>query len=1163
MHSRFIALLLRLFAPILADRHTCRGKGTIHPSNWAASRAVYGWGLVVLFGLFSLFYGGSAAVAAGDSRGCSQSAPSGWTRTIWWVDGQSWSPGRTGPWPNGTTVSVQESNAAGAPCSSSGSGEAYQDGTPWWGTFRQDYRVVGRGENWEPSYGVKRFNRDTWWDGWRQPAIGGQQVAGYWLKSSGPTDGQKSVFVAGDREVWTQVGSFYVEARCMAPNGPLIDVTFSASSTAGWNASYTGSSWSVRNAAGSSFNVRASRGDWSGSTSLSDGGSYTFVVQGCGSTSGGISLEAHCFSANGPLVNAAAFDAWENNYWSTGGFYGSAGSGSSASFTIPAGASTPIHGRVWWGNGQTSEATGGVGSVLRFVTTDPNLCSSSPPPSQGPNPTPTVPPQPCSGGAGPYDGSYATLSVNRPGVNAKLYNVSEGTLFSKPTPDPVSGIVPPGVPLEVTFDFGTVNGKNYGIDHSGQSAIRWGLTDLTTGQDLVFTETTDEKELKNNRGEVKVWGRTLRLSQVRTTGVSFSGPGTWWRWAKNWSTWDEPTSTPTLNKYYNDRNFGRTVATFTPQLGHRYEAWIVVGHGSCTIGNNIRWSRLTFSAQQVNVTVLEADMSGRTIGPIRNLRTYVASYQPWTGTTQTTDAKGQFTTTFPAHKPLLGFAPGFTDWGSPAMPEYFLWKVDHNCTSGAPNYTDAANNGQLIGFWGIASPCNLTFYYIRKPVINTRVVQQTAQGQQPLSNVPISLVDQQGSPILGVKSDAGGNVTFTTTRDHAVSRVGQTAWRLLAPASVGNLLSFQAIAGTNAQVRSPSDIQLSPISSSTGNVFVYQVPERTLTFRGRVRTTTGQPVGGARVTVTVRNGANTTLDTQTVTTNALGGFTYTKAQLPDDQTLSLVAYLQSWPDPAQSAYQSYPGTVNPGSAGSVARVDIRTLRLTLASKTRDVSSNSNNFELNATPPPAPEEPTLDWKILIHSRYDGTQVYRSEGDQITWPEGEVLNWMPEITLTPAANREINGETYRYEAKIVAWSFVGSTGKAANGPDDFGGTGCRARRQPSASELDGGNAAMLDGCVYYYNPQYSSRLPTVQEMREQVHSFWSMRRPQTMEPWVYVYQLPELRQVDLQVQALVKVQTIQLANPLTGTPEQPVGNPEFRKVVKTTPFYVNLVAPRSTK
>lgn len=1167
MHKHFLAALLRLVALFRASARVQRQTATTHQHHTHTPLIRRGMWVWIIALLLSVAAFGGRALAAGDPSGCAQTAPSGWTRTIWWVDGQEWSPSQTGPWANGTTVSVVESNAGGSICTSNGgAGEAYRDGQSWWGTFRQDYRAVGRGDTWEPSYGVKRFARTRWWSGWQRPAIGNQQVAGYWLKSSGPTDGQKSVFVAGDSEVWVEVGAFYVEARCMAPDGPLVPVTFGArNSTGSWSASTGGSSWSVTNAAGPGpWTVSASGYGWSGSASLGNNGTHTFVVTGCGSTPGSVSLEAHCHSVTGPLVNAGAFDAWENTYWSRGGWYASSGYGSTASFSVPAGATTPIGARVWWPDGTSSQTTTSVGSVVRFVTTNPAWCSGQAAPPTGP--TPTTPPAPCAGGAGAYDGATLPLTVSGPNVDVQTkYDepTADGPLFNPPSDWPAPGTVRGNQPIQVTWDFTKLDiRQNYTGPHAGQSAVAFQLVDHTTGQLIVDAHTTDE-HLGTGR-YIKFDTSNDRMPSTynnQPVSVSVGGQSSFWR--RSHGNWSRPENRPLSNTFL--RALGTWTVTFTPIEGHEYRAYAVNAHGPCKTGWP-RWGRARFTASsKVGITLLEADMTGRTIRPMSGQSMHWFSYTTggagWSPAALTTSAAGAATIDLPPGR-MIGVLPGFAgyDPAANAMAGYVLWKVEHTCPHGR-----VVDSGTYKGFWDIARACNATLFYVQVPAVSVRAVHETDAGQQPLALVAVQLVNSAGAAVVApTVTNAAGNASFTISEDAARAQIGSasSAWRMIAPETQGILLVNRAVAGTNAQVLAPRQIQLSPVGVSNGNLFIYRTSERTVTFNGLVRLTDGSPIAGARVRVTVQNGAGTTLDAQTLTTTSSGAFSYSKARLLDDQTLSLTAHLESWPDPDHTTYQAYPGTVSPGHAGAVVRVDTQMLRLTLAINTGNVASNTNVFELNETPPPPPKDPGVAWKLFMRSRYDGA-VHLSQSDEVTWPQGEVLQWMPQITLDEPPSETINGLTYRYEAEVVAWSFLGSVGKAATGADDSGHTGCRDRHQPSSSDLNGGRADMLDGCVYYYDDTFASRLPSTTELGQQAHAFWAMQQPLDIEPWVYVYQIPQLQRVDLRVQALMRVQTIQLADPVLGTPERPVGDPEYRTIEKDTPFYVNLVTPRSTQ
>lgn len=174
-----------------------------------------------------------------------------------------------------------------------------------------------------------------------------------------------------------------------------------------------------------------------------------------------------------------------------------------------------------------------------------------------------------------------------------MYNVNEGTEWAPPAAPPTLGSVQPGQLLEITFDYGKLRPIAYEPDHDGMSRVRWGITDLTSGQVLVNTDTVDDKELKNNRDEVQVWGRSLRLSLVQLDDVAFSGPNVWSTWLRTHSTWVNPSNTPQLNTFYKDLR--PNTVRFTPVAGHRYEAWAMNAHGACRVAYP-RWSRAQFIA---------------------------------------------------------------------------------------------------------------------------------------------------------------------------------------------------------------------------------------------------------------------------------------------------------------------------------------------------------------------------------------------------------------------------------------------------------------------------------------------------------------------------------------------------------------------------------------
>lgn len=276
--------------------------------------------------------------------------------------------------------------------------------------------------------------------------------------------------------------------------------------------------------------------------------------------------------------------AWSDSRYASGVTFSVPGQYAQVSYSIDT--------QGWSVQSGSASGTAGTGSRVTVVLYSEAVCRQATP---VPNlPTPTPEPQPCTAG-GSYDGSYIPISVAGAGANvqSKLYEPNDGTQWTPPATKPPLGTVQPGQPLRITYDFGKLRSIAYEPNHDGQSRVRFGLTDLTTGQVLVNTDTEDEKELKNNRDEVQVWGRSMRLSSVQLAGVAFGGENVWWAWQRNWSNWGQPSATPQLNKYYH--TLAPSTVTFTPVAGHTYEAWAMNGHAPCRIDFE-RWSRAQFVA---------------------------------------------------------------------------------------------------------------------------------------------------------------------------------------------------------------------------------------------------------------------------------------------------------------------------------------------------------------------------------------------------------------------------------------------------------------------------------------------------------------------------------------------------------------------------------------
>jgi hypothetical protein len=203
-------------------------------------------------------------------------------------------------------------------------------------------------------------------------------------------------------------------------------------------------------------------------------------------------------------------------------------------------------------------------------------------------------------------------------------------------------------------------------------------------------------------------------------------------------------------------------------------------------------------------------------------------------------------------------------------------------------------------------------------------------------------------------------------------------------------------------------------------------------------------------------------------------------------------------------------------------------------------------------------PNATFKVSIHSTLDPNSndgdpdnaVYKSTGNQISWPAGEVLDFTPrvQISLNPSTP---SYPGYRFQAHVKDWNYVGSVGQsAATTPDALGRRGCRGSGTTT-------NGAAGSVCTYDYIGGASlndTTEPTEADMASQAHVYWAVGTPRSMRPDVYVYNLGRLQQVDLRVELRVVVEVVNVA---TG---QVV---DSRTDTTTGTFGVALVVPRSVK
>jgi hypothetical protein len=208
-------------------------------------------------------------------------------------------------------------------------------------------------------------------------------------------------------------------------------------------------------------------------------------------------------------------------------------------------------------------------------------------------------------------------------------------------------------------------------------------------------------------------------------------------------------------------------------------------------------------------------------------------------------------------------------------------------------------------------------------------------------------------------------------------------------------------------------------------------------------------------------------------------------------------------------------------------------------------------------PPAPPVPAANFQLSIHSTLDpnsndsnpSNAVYRSTGNTISWPAGEVLDFTPRVrmTLSPSAP---SYPGYAYRAKITGWSFVSSLGlKADTNADGLSRTGCRGSGRAGTNSLNGCEYAYIGGASLS-----DSTEPTDSQMANQAHVYWAASKPGAMRNDIYTYVVSPLRKVDLVVEVRIVVEVVNVAL-------NQVVDSETR-VVRGA-FNVNLVVPRSVK
>jgi len=189
------------------------------------------------------------------------------------------------------------------------------------------------------------------------------------------------------------------------------------------------------------------------------------------------------------------------------------------------------------------------------------------------------------------------------------------------------------------------------------------------------------------------------------------------------------------------------------------------------------------------------------------------------------------------------------------------------------------------------------------------------------------------------------------------------------------------------------------------------------------------------------------------------------------------------------------------------------------------------------PPPAPPQAFATTRLAMHSRYDPNHggpnaadaVHTSTDTTVAWPQGEILDFAPVVTLHPLPAAPVDpywGRLYTFEQEILGWSYV--TDMACRG---------------AATRRDG-----LAGCSFAFVPAANEN-----NLASQGHVLWTAGTVPTVSGDVYAHHLQTLAPVDLPVQVLVETRTLNRSGTVVLR----------RQTVLSTTFRVELVAPRTVR
>ncbi len=411
-----------------------------------------------------------------------------------------------------------------------------------------------------------------------------------------------------------------------------------------------------------------------------------------------------------------------------------------------------------------------------------------------------------------------------------------------------------------------------------------------------------------------------------------------------------------------------------------------------------------------------------------------------------------------------------------------------------------------------------------------------------MSDGTLSLVAANGVVLASSALQGGSLTTLRLAVPLLRAAVGTTSWSLsfTPPPATPTWTQTTPTAGSAGDsIVDDLGVTFVPGSSTDNRFFVERLLDANspvLTLRGSVRLVdlAGAVHYGPYGTVTARWSVYSRASSSVA---ADGSWVITIPRLGYTPTI-ILDYSKNITDAAYDHAEA--GQVNGQPMGVVStRNQIIAIRVA-----PDGEGTDFNFVLQQMPPPPPPPvPSGELRLWLHSRFDPNNgVYRSSDQTVAWPLAEVADIAPAVDLAPLPAPPPG---YRFEQRVVAWSYDGSLSQQAQASDALGRLGCRAGERPGSTA---GDTSLLPGCVYAYHDS-----PSADQMQRQARLHWTIMPAPNLPDSVYAYRLSRFTSVDVQLSVLVETSVVNVSSGQRWTRRYPIHGS----------FVVKLVTPRTTK